>query len=274
MSFSIFATIIECNFMYVFCYQRLAIGVQKQTSNIGVLLEMGIVPIHHYSIKFAVKNWERIKGGCANGMLLSAYAESELMGLSWTSGIKKLLNSIGMNNFFINEYPGEHPFIFKRVGERMSDIFTQNCFEKIGDPSNKLRPYAIFKTDAGFEEYLVQVKNVMERQLVTRFRLSNHRLMVEVGRHRHIKNVGGRTCPFCPGVVEDELHFLFECKAYRIPRRNYINPITNIITGFNTLTRREKFGIVMCKMDKDLCKYISNCMEIRSFLDSKPKRNV
>ena len=108
-----------------------------------------MVPIHHYSIKFAVKNWERIKGGCANGMLLSAYAESELMDLSWTSGIKKLLNSIGMNNFFINDYPGGHPFIIKSVGERMSDIFTQNCFEKIGDPSNKSRTYAIFKTDAG-----------------------------------------------------------------------------------------------------------------------------
>ena len=147
----------------------------------------------------------------------------------------------------------------------MSDIFTQNCFEKIGDPSNKLRTYAIFKTDADFEEYLVQVKNVMERQLVTRFRLSNHRLMVEVGRHRHIKNIEGRTCPFCPDLVEDEFHFLFECNAYRIPRQNFITPITNTITGFNLLTRRERFEIVMCKMDVGLCKYIYNCMEIRSF---------
>ena len=39
------------------------LGVQKQTTNIGVLLELGRVPLQNFAIKAAIKNWERIKTG-------------------------------------------------------------------------------------------------------------------------------------------------------------------------------------------------------------------
>ena len=156
----------------------------------------------------------------------------------------------------------------------MSDIFNQNSLEIIREPSSKLRTYSIFKRGAGFEDYLVQVKNVVERQLITRFRLSNHRLMVEVGRHQNIENVEDRVCPFCPGKVEDESHFIFDCDTYRIPRQNLIIPITKSIPGFKFLSKTEKLEFVMCKMDINVCKYIANCMEIRFFLEWKPKQHL
>ena len=37
------------------------LGVQNQTTNIGVLLELGRTPLYISCIKLAVKNWERIK---------------------------------------------------------------------------------------------------------------------------------------------------------------------------------------------------------------------
>ena len=42
------------------------LGVQKQTTNVGVLLELGRIPLHLYASKFAVKNWERIRMGIGN----------------------------------------------------------------------------------------------------------------------------------------------------------------------------------------------------------------
>ena len=36
------------------------LGVQKQTTNVGVLLEIGIFPMQNLAIKAAIKNWERI----------------------------------------------------------------------------------------------------------------------------------------------------------------------------------------------------------------------
>ena len=49
------------NLHMMMCKQIL--GVQKQTTNIGVLLELGRIPIHIYAIKQAIKNWEIIKKG-------------------------------------------------------------------------------------------------------------------------------------------------------------------------------------------------------------------
>ena len=51
------------------------LGVQKQTTNIGVLLELGKVPMHMYAAKFSVKIWERIKKGQGNNILLASYRD-------------------------------------------------------------------------------------------------------------------------------------------------------------------------------------------------------
>ena len=38
-------------------------GVQKQITNIGVLLELERIPLGIWALNFAVKNWERIRLG-------------------------------------------------------------------------------------------------------------------------------------------------------------------------------------------------------------------
>ena len=35
-------------------------------------------------------------------------------------------------------------------------------------------------------------------------------------------NVVNKTCPFCPSVLEDESHFLFNCPSYADFRRKYV----------------------------------------------------
>ena len=72
--------------------------------------------------------------------------------------------------------------------------------------------YGIFKTEIGYENYLSIIKDPKKRTVITKFRLSNHRLMIEVGRHQNIPKEF-RFCPFCPNKVETEAHFLLECSA-------------------------------------------------------------
>ena len=50
-----------------------------------------------------------------------------------------------------------------------------------------MRFYGKFKTDIGFENYLTEIKNVNLRIALTKFRLSNHALRVEKGRHEKLK---------------------------------------------------------------------------------------
>ena len=44
-------------------FHQTILGVQKQTTNIRVLLELGRIPLQIYSGKVGIKNWERIKLG-------------------------------------------------------------------------------------------------------------------------------------------------------------------------------------------------------------------
>ena len=47
------------------------LGVQKQTTNIGVLLELGRIPV----TRAAVKNWERTEKGEINPIIFSSYLD-------------------------------------------------------------------------------------------------------------------------------------------------------------------------------------------------------
>ena len=184
-----------------------------------------------YAIKQAIKNWERIKKGRANGLLLSSHKDALKRNLPWIKGIKLTLEKHGMLNFYMDDFAGKPPFIRKILVQRLSDNFHQNSFESIKSETSKLRTYGIFKKEIGFENYLVEIKNLAVRTQVTKFRLSNHHLMIEVGRHKGTpKDL--RFCPFCPRYVENEFHFLLDCSIYNNQREIFIKPLTETIPGF------------------------------------------
>ena len=118
-----------------------------------------------------------------------------------------------MLSLFINSYDNKPFFVHKKLFQTLSDNFHQKVFETIKNDNSKLRTYAIYKTDIGFEKYLTVIKNPVKRTALTKFRLSNHRLMIEIGRHQNIPKKL-RFCQFCPNMVETEVHFLFYCVAY------------------------------------------------------------
>ena len=74
----------------------------------------------------------------------------------------------------------------------------------------KLRTYGLLKKEIGMERYLTTIKNPIIRETMTKFRLSNHRLQIELGRHQNTPKEQ-RFCKFCPNLVESEVHFLINC---------------------------------------------------------------
>ena len=65
-----------------FCKQLL--GVQKQTTNIGVLLELGQIPLSIYAKKMAIKNWVRISNrSYCNDLTVMSYENSLSLHLTW-----------------------------------------------------------------------------------------------------------------------------------------------------------------------------------------------
>ena len=61
-----------------------------------------------------------------------------------------------------------------------------------------------------------------KRKIITRWRLSCHKLKIETGRYTRPKTpIESRKCVICD-VLDDEYHALFECKAHRMIRTRYM----------------------------------------------------
>ena len=88
------------------------------------------------------------------------------------------------------------------------------------------------------EKYLTIVNNTKNRTTLTKFRLSNHTLMIEKGRHQNIdKNL--RLCPFCPTRIEDEMHYFVN--VMQSTGKNYLTLLTRKlkIIIYNLETKKE-----------------------------------
>ena len=48
-------------------------------------------------------------------------------------------------------------------------------------------------------------------------------------------NVTNKNCSFCPGLLEDESHFLFHCPVYSAIRQKYITEFTEMPRTLNQL---------------------------------------
>ena len=62
------------------------------------------------------------------------------------------------------------------------------------------------------ETYLYHISDCEVRRDLTKLRCSNHSLLIEQGRYSKLE-VAEYPCKKC-NKVEDEIHFLIECKLY------------------------------------------------------------
>ena len=248
------------------------LGVQKQTTNVGVLLELGRIPLQIYAVKTSIKNWERIKSSQLNEHLQTSYTRAMTYNLPWVATIRDLLHTNGLASFYTNRFEGKPPFIHKRIYQILSDNFHQNTFSTIGNPESKLRTYGLLKTQIGFEKYLRQITNPTVRQSRTKLRLSNHTLNIEVGRHNKIPKEL-RFCPFCPNSVESEVHFIVECHTYNTLREKVWDKLICSRPNFIYYTPTQKFKFMLSEENiQHTSHFIHRCFEIRKFIIARHKR--
>ena len=246
-------------FFMSFCKQLL--GVQKQTTNFGVLLELGLIPLTIWGKKKAIKNWVRIaKGENCSKILKEAYAFAVEENLSWPQNAKDTVSQIGLRQSAIDMDFDLHLQTF----QRLSDIFHQQAFENIKRDSSKLRTYSKFKLEPGFEKYLDEL-HVKERTALTKLRLSNHLLMIEKGRHLGIDR-DQRFCPFCPNIIEDEKHFLIRCPQYRHLRGILLEQVKTVTPQIQNRCDDQKFLNLMSSFQNPVSRFLLKAMELRDFL--------
>ena len=248
------------------------LGVQRQTSNTGVLLELGRLPLTQYAKKNCIKNWRRIHiQGKANKLVLLSHRESLIKKLIWSESVSVCLNTMGI------QVPKRGKKLLEvSAWDRMSNIFYETTFVEMNREGSKLRRYKLLKTNIGWEGYLDEVKNFSRRRVITKIRLSNHRLMIEKGRHENLQRVD-RVCPFCTQrVVEDEPHFIFDCPTYSHLRAQLYLAIEEIFPLFNLLPIADKLKIALASIE--IVNYtgifLEKAISLRDFLICKPRNSI
>ena len=205
-------------------------------------------------------------------MIIESYKESLKEKLPWVIHIKKRLEVNGMLTFFINPYEDKPCFVNKRIFQTLSDAFHQNALECIRDEGSKLRTCATFKNNFRFEKYVSDIKNSKIRIQISKFRLSNHKLMIETGRHKKLQKEL-RICSLCHEGIGDEVHFISSCSTYHIMREEYYNNLHSSNPNFQSYTDNEKLKYLMTNLDINTGKFIYKCFDVRTFLLNNPKRN-
>ena len=246
-----------------FCKDLL--GVQKQTTNVGVLLEIGEIPLTIIAKNHSVRNYARIVlTKQANSILLSMF-QTHYGVNSWF-----ILNENSLNLTGIRKEATE---IHRHLLPRLRDIFHQESMISINATESKLRTYSEIKTTPGLEPYLLLPMKIRQRIIFSKFRLSNHVLMIEKGRHLKIEK-NQRFCPFCLNCVETERHFLLNCRIYAHIRKELFDKLEPLVPLI-LVNDMEKFSILMTN---EMCltqsaNFVSRAFDIREFLTNKHKNN-
>ena len=119
--------------------------------------------------------------------------------------------------------------------------------------------------------FLTTVSDTKLRRTLTKYRLSEDHLAVEVGRHRPTwLPRQERLCSHCDqGAVETELHFLIHCNKYEGLRDQYFTKIINIFPDFLNLSDPERLPVLLVERE-DCCRlaarYVAACHELRNSL--------
>ena len=107
---------------------------------------------------------------------------------------------------------------------------------------------------------------------MVRFRISSHQLRIETGRYEKMPR-DERICYFCTGSkIEDENHFLLDCKAYSQIRDTFFSKLETKIPDFKSLPHDTLISLLMNSSDYfincQLVSFISQCFELRTKLIS------
>ena len=265
-------------------FYRYILGVKKHTPIVGIYGETGRYPLLIEAINNSLKFLLRIIK-TENILLNAALAENIDLTKkgkpNWLKGLKELLSHMGLDNCF-ERFPPNLSQLENTI--RSSNTILQNVFKtewsknlnkdksKDGQSGNKLRSYRLFKTSYDQEQYLAIIHDPKIRKCYTKFRLSDHNLHIETGRHAPTakrKPPCQRLCQHCSLIeTEDEFHFFSKCLKYTQERQILYTSIDTLYPAVKDLPLHEKtiwlLGSSEAFIINKVAKYIFTCFKIRN----------
>ena len=148
-----------------------------------------------------------------------------------------------------------HEKLKELLSKKLHEKFSQEWSASISSQTGSLRFYKTFKSDFAREKYLDFINCYKLRRVISKFRCSDHKLEIEIGRRKKVVE-NERRCQVCMNDVESEVHFLANCPPYQKLRLKYfgINIQGNITDIMKCSTRVASFN---------LANYLSKAYDIK-----------
>ena len=248
-------------------FLKYVIGVKPNCSNIAAIGEVGEFPLMLKAWVTLISYWHRATE--MDDRTFAKKAVSHLMNNNikeseWISTVRIVLKLLGLERYFNQPSLLTTEKLKEIVTKKLKENFTREWSTSLASQVGSLRFYKRFKIEFSREGYLDSVPCYKLRKLVSKFRCSDHKLEIEVGRRKKVL-ADERNCNICMNGVECEVHFLTECPLYNGLRLKY----------FGENVRRDLIKIMKCS-DKaasfNLANYLDkayslreHCLKMRSY---------
>jgi len=230
-------------------------GLNRSTPNIMVYGETGRYPLYIEMTKRVIKFLCKLVNGretMSQKMYQMLFNMHMLSGSTnkWLAFVKSTLENCGMAEIWLNQLADIH-YIPELVNQRLKDQFIQKWHVDVWN-SPKALIYRHIKCAFRPEEYIFKLPDSM-RIILCRFRCSNHKLQIELGRHTRTPREE-RICDKCTSdKIGDEFHFILECPFYQNLRNQFIPQYYHINPNLDKLNKLFNSSILITRK---LCKFI------------------
>ena len=199
------------------------LGVPIRTPNKMIYSELCRFPLYVNSYTNCLRYWFKLLEMEINRLPKKAY--QMLLNLDrdgkccWASSVREILCETGFSFVWLQQGVGDVRCFLQLFKERLIDMFIQEWSGSLRD-KERYENYRSFKTVFEKEKYIAGINVYCFRVAVSQIRLGVLPLNNNLKRFSDLPT--DRNCICCTTKIEDEHHFLFECKLYHDLREKFL----------------------------------------------------
>ena len=137
---------------------------------------------------------------------------------TWACEVRNVLYRFGFGMVWESQGVGDIKTFVRAFKRRLVDCYHQDWHSALLS-HNQYDVYRLYNQSLSLKTYLYSIKNVHWRKASSRLRIGMSSLRSNFLRYFLSHNMD---CPFCPGIQENELHFVLKCHKYADLRSNLI----------------------------------------------------
>ena len=249
---------------------RVILNIKATTPNIITMGESGIIPPRVKCHENVIIYFIRLNSMACGSVVKSVFKELKrlhTLGYSnWYTEVLLLAKYYEIEPLHLKYCQSSKKYVKNKIRNdfRLSWVNDLNNMDKY--PS--LRTYRLFKKEFVREPYLTLIKKSKYTVAFSQFRAGSHTLEVQRGRYNNPRTpLEERLCSIC-NQIEDEQHFIMQCKLYSEDRKTLFDKISKLYSPFLYLTSHDQFIFLMSNVDGQILswigKFIHNSMQTRA----------